>query len=214
MKLLFVLFFVLASNAAYSLGWAEKVIEKVNAASSLGCGKYPDIDDLQTKFDCESAFLNVSNSLYIGWLTSDKVERKDDLFCFWDRGNSNRENFNEIFANPIVRLNVASLLGQLNKIKQLDLNLEEQREYARSFISSDNKVFLLDSIHSLGWTGEHSDAQYLLKLIKKEEQGVAENAVLALINLLNNDYHKTLTELNVSLKRESLKNFIEEKLSQ
>ncbi|KAA1166132.1 hypothetical protein EU508_00205 [Pseudoalteromonas fuliginea] len=212
MKSILTLFLIIASTTAYSSVWTEGVAEKISTASTLNCGEYPNIKSLQAKFECESALLEISNALYKGWLNTNKIERKESLFCFWSKGNPKSESFDEIFANPIVRLNIAALIGQLKKVSSLTINIKEQREYARAYIFSSNNLVLVDSITAIGWVGERKDLHILLEIIQEEKEGIAENAVLSVINLLSNDYQSILSKLSKSLKRESLQKFIEERL--
>ena len=206
------IFLLVTSNVIMASTWLDNISFKESLAKKLNCWNYPKIDKLQNRFECEEALLGVSNALYDGWLKSDKFERKDDLLRFWNRGDTKSEVINNIFANPLIRLNVASLIGQLNRVTSSSIDTTDHRDYVMAFIRDENIMFMVDSIDALGWVGKKEDTSILLEIISEEREGLAESAVLSIINLLDGQHNCKLFEINKTVKREALKAFINEKL--
>jgi hypothetical protein len=206
------LFMLMASNVIMASTWQDNISLKADLAEKLNCIIYPNIENIQNRFACEEALLDVSNALYNGWLKSNKLDKKDDLLRFWNKGVLKDDAIKNIFMNPMVRLNVASLIGQLNVLTTSSIDSNEYRDYVISFIHDENTMLRVDSIDALGWVGKKEDVSLLLKIIREEKEGLAESAVLSIINLLKGYHSCKLCEINKLVKRESLKAFINDKL--
>ena len=205
MKILLTLLFFLGlfAEKVNASQWKQEVLNNVAKANIANCAQYPNMSNLNAQFLCEDLLIKISNSLYKNWLNGgDRTSKKQLIFEWWSiKGRSS-------LKSPLVRLHLATLLGQSGFG-----DTTEQREYTRKFLFSKNELIQGNAINAIGWVGNCDDVKYLISIIKAEQDGIAEEAVISLLTLVGP--HKSaniLTEFSSDIKRDSLKEFIEKQL--
>ncbi|WP_025820330.1 hypothetical protein [Shewanella marina] len=198
------LFWVGVVGKANASQWEKDVLDNVVKADAANCAQYPKVFNLDAQFLCEDLLIKVSNSLYKNWLNGgDRAAKTQSIAKWWSMEGTST------LKSPLVKLHLAALLGQSSSG-----DVTEQREYARKYLFSDNELIQGNAITAIGWVGNCDDAKDIIAIIKMEQEGIAEEAVLSLLTLLGP--HKSvnyLNELSGNLKRDSLKKFIEKQLS-
>lgn len=201
--IIYALFLLTSQAAVSSTEWESEILKNVTNANEAGCDKYPRLQNYDNLFICEELLINVTNSLYKGWSkSSDKDYRVDQINIWWlESGNS--------FDNPLVKLHLAALIGQTKSI-----DVDVQRDYTRAFLSSKNKLIQGAALTAIGWLGNDQDVVCLLDIISREEVGIAEKAVLALIKISGAKEAKNLIRnMPKPVKRDSLRDFINTQMS-
>jgi len=197
----FCLIFTGTSSASQ---WADNILENVAKADAANCAYYPKVPNLDRQFVCEELLINVSNALYKNWLNGGEKDIKTKAINEW----WNAESVSSL-RSPLVRLHLAALIGQ-SKLNRT----EEQLEYVRKFLRSDNELIQGAALAAIGWVGESDDLKTLILILESEQEGIAEKSVLAILKLLG-PYKsaKILTEITENLQRDSIKQFIRKQLS-
>ncbi|GGO64099.1 hypothetical protein [Bowmanella pacifica] len=202
----------LSESKVYADDWWNKVHVAANDVLVNGCKNYPDVNDLGQRFVCEDAILRLSNMIYSGWLNSDKESRLEQLNCIWNYKGEGKY-YVDIFGIPSVKLVVAALIGQGVKNGLANYELQDMRSYALGFIKSRNGAFIQEAVTALGWVGDESDAGVLFAIIEEEREGLAEKAVLALLNIDSSKFGSELSVISEKVRRASLKDFIEKHIN-
>ena len=203
LSILFILCLFFAGGVDAS-EWKSEVLANVTEADAANCASYPKVSNLDEQFLCESLLIKVTNSLYKSWLSDgDKGIKMQAIDQWWDtKGGSS-------LRSPLVRLHLAALIGQGRKN-----DIMEHREYTLKYLLSENELIKGAAITALGWVGNCDDVKAIKLIIKDEQEGIAEKAVLALLKLVGPyKSEKVLHELTGDLHRESLKRFIKKQLS-
>ena len=184
--------------------WAQQVQDMVEVADKAGCATYPQVPDLDSQFLCENLLLEISNQLYQNWQQEKDIGSKVGLIKHWwsmDETSS--------LTNPMIRLHLAALIGQ-SRLSDVC----EQREYSRKYVFSDNVLIQGNAIVAIGWVGNSKDVLDLITIVRTEEEGIAEDAVLSLLILANEPATlNRLRELSGKVKRDSLRTFIDKQLA-
>lgn len=121
------------------------------------------------------------------------------------------ENWREV-NHPLVRTEIAGLLGQASRLCLLDTSSLPLREYVHSKLSSENLVVKSRAISALGTVGEKNDVPILAKIALEEEAGWAEKAVQSIFMLPYPESVEKLNELEKLVKRKTLRDYIVKKL--
>ncbi|WP_227742480.1 hypothetical protein, partial [Vibrio owensii] len=171
------------------------------------CIAYPEHFGSHSLNDCADYIYGVNNVLNDIWWDS-SVDKNTVMFFdyLW-------ENSEEIvmLENPLIKLNLAFLLGQSSWSGMQCKHCESLRSYTVSYILNDDIEIVASSLIALGVVGRPDDVVLLRPIILREMGGVAEKAVRTATKLLNDEklVNEFLAELYPEIGRDSLRRYIE-----
>lgn len=203
MRLIACFMFMIVSAQVEASLMHEKILESIAREEYYSCHRYPEISSIAEKNACIERIYDINNSLNKLWsLSEDKavsIELFEELWL-------NPQGI-LILNNPLIRLNLAFLMGQASWVGVECASCSLLRNYVISKISSDDVEVLSASITALGVVGMNKDVSFLKPIILSEREGTAEKAVTTAVELLNHRESVTefMSSLLPSIQRDSLK---------
>ncbi|GAB7223662.1 hypothetical protein VoSk93_28790 [Vibrio owensii] len=169
------------------------------------CIAYP--EHSRSLNDCADYIYGINNSLNDIWWDSSFDK---NTVMFFDYLWENSEGV-AMLENPLIKLNLAFLLGQTSWSGMQCKHCESLRSYTVSYILNDDIEIVASSLIALGVVGRPDDVVLLRPIILREMDGVAEKAVRTATKLLNDKklVNEFLAELYPEIGRDSLRRYIE-----
>ncbi|USD37551.1 HEAT repeat domain-containing protein [Ferrimonas sp. SCSIO 43195] len=154
---------------------------------------------------------SVINALNNNWSMESAKYYSTFLIKLWDMDESFTKKIDPYVLNhPKIRLEVARLIGQANKICAIDFDAIVIGDYVRSNLYNPNPSIQLSAIRALGAVGNGQDVEALLGIVLEERNGFAEHAASSLDLLHDKGAYSALKSAVKQVKREGLKKYIAE----
>lgn len=195
-----------ASASSSAIHDYNAVLNSISKEEYTHCNNYPEMEDFSGKNLCAEYIYGINNQLNDLWWNS---LNKDELVNFLDELWLNRSDLT-ILNNPLIKLNLAFLMGQTSWTTVECSNYESLRNYVVSSIKSNNIEIVASSVTALGVVGKSEDVALLKPIILSEQEGLAEKAVRTVVKLLKhqkpvNEFMKVILP---DIQRESLRRYI------
>lgn len=153
----------------------------------------------------------VINALNNNWSMESAEYYSNFLIQLWNMDESFTEKIDPFVLNhPKVRLEVARLIGQANKICASNFDATVIGDYVRSNLHNSNPSIQLSAIRALGAVGNGQDVETLLGIVLEERNGFAEHAASSLDLLHDKGAYSALKSAVKQVKRDDLKKYITE----
>ncbi|MGK0410414.1 MAG: hypothetical protein ACJASB_002591 [Shewanella psychromarinicola] len=161
--------------------------------------------------DFSRKLIVVTNRLNDNWSMKSAKYYSNFLIQLWNLDEAITEKVSPFVLNhPKVRLEVARLIGQANKICAANFNTTAIGDYVRGNLHDSNPSIQISAIRALGAVGDKQDVESLLNIVLEERSGFAEHAASSLDLLHNKDAYKALRDAFNQVKRHDLKKYIAE----
>lgn len=153
--------------------------------------------------------ISINNALNARWGTRKSRAFAKCLNALWENVSKQipANSWPEI-NHPIVKTEIAGLLGQAGRLGMSSPRQSKLREYVRNNVKSSNPIVRSIAIRALGSVGNEADIDVLKELVKSERNGIAEKAAHSLFMLDIPGASDALKDLYNDVNRESLRNFI------
>lgn len=198
---------VFSASASASVSYDYNVIlESISKDEYTHCSNYPELEDISDEHVCSEYIYGFNNYLNDLWWHS---KNKDEIVTLLERLWLNRSD-SSVLNNPLIKLNLAFLMGQASWSSIECEHCESLRSYVVSSLISDDIEIVALAIRALAVVGNSEDVVLLKPIILSEKEGVAEKAVRSVIKLLNHrqPINEFMKDILPDIQRKSLRTYI------